>query len=141
LFGRTPDVAFSQKDLVMAYISVVAGLNDPPIFFATLVSSALLIYLTKKRLNFLVALRFRATHDVPGLIVCVGLLIASFIGTGLLDLWLSYVAYKGYHSTKETLLLHVPVYLVWLVGVLAGIAFYGMRNLRMKSSSSPAQGQ
>ena len=83
-------------------------------------------------------LRFRATRDVPGLIARVGLLIASFIGAGFLDLWLSYVAYNGYHGTKGTLLLHVPVYWVWLVGVVAGIAFYCVRNLRMKCSSSLA---
>jgi hypothetical protein len=86
-----------------------------------------------------VELRFKATHDIAGLITGLGLLVASFIGTGLLDGLLAWIGYKEYHRTTGSFILHVPIHWVWLVGVITGIAFYAVRQFRNRSST--AQGK
>jgi uncharacterized membrane protein len=124
-------------DIHPTHIEVIARLSDPSILVVALLCAALLAYLLIRWLKYLTELRFRSTRDFAGLLTAIGLIVASFIGTGVLHMWLSWFFYKEYHGIGSgvTLLLRVPVYPVWLMGGLAVANFFGVKNLRKRKIS------
>ncbi len=114
----------------------MGSLNSPPILFATVLSSCLLIHFTLKWLRFLREIRFRATHDVPALITGLWKLVASFFAIGLLDGWLASYFYKTYYGIRGAYRLEVPIPWVWLVGILTIVIFYGRGLLDTKRLQS-----
>jgi hypothetical protein len=118
-------------------IDAVGSLSDPPIFFATLISSGVLACLTIKWL--LIWFRRLASNDPAGKTVWISLLCAIYIGIGWFQIWFASALHKDYYnlSPAVNLGLWVPVIPVWLLGMGSGALFLVYRSVRKWKQSTP----
>jgi hypothetical protein len=119
---------FDYKHLT--HIDSVGSLGDPAILVATVISSALLVFLTIKM--FLLWLRLKGTHDVLARSLLIVLFCGTYFGTAFFQYWLATVLYREFHDIGDavTLGLSVPIVPVLLMGVISGVIFVVLRVSR-----------
>jgi hypothetical protein len=90
----------------------------PPILIATLVSSILLAFLVTRWIKLLIWLRAQAAPDRIGKIVVIHLIPVSFIGIAIFQFWFGAILYRDYYKMDPIISVGVPIFPVWLVGVI-----------------------
>lgn len=102
----------------ITHIDSSGSLRDPAILLATVVSSALLAFLTIKAL----ILWARMRNDLRARILLALFLSIAFFGVAIFQIEFAAMLYRELHkiSPAVELGLSVPVFPVWLVAVLSG---------------------
>jgi hypothetical protein len=96
-----------------------------PILIATLISSALLAFLSIRWIKLLIWLRAQVAPDRIGKHLVISLIPVSFIGVGIFQCWFGEVLYTDYYGMDSASNMHVgvPVYPLWFVGMLSAVIY------------------
>ena len=110
----------------------------PPILIATLISSILLAFLSIRWVKLLIWLRAQATPDRLGKYLVISLFPVSYIVVGIFQLWYGGVLFRDYCEMGPGINLHVgvPVYPVWLVGMLSAVIYTIIGQSRHRTGAS-----
>jgi hypothetical protein len=114
----------------LTHIDAVGSLSDPAILLATVISSALLAFLTIKMLSLLLGLA--GARDHAARIVMILLIATSYFGIAFLQIWLATILHKEFYDIGPAVEfgLSVPIFPVWFVGALSDIIFVFVRAVR-----------
>jgi hypothetical protein len=116
----------------LTHIDAVGSLSDPGILLATIITSALLVFLTIKMLSLL--LGSAGSKDHVARIVLILMLVVSYFGVAFLQMWIGTILHKEFHDIDPGAEygLSVPIYPVWFVAALSGIVFVVARSARRR---------
>jgi hypothetical protein len=95
----------------------------PPILIATLVSSIVLAFLVMRWIKLLIWLQIQVAPDRIGKIIVIHLIPVSFIGIAIFQFWFGAMLYRDYYKMNPTISVGVPIYPVWLVGVICAVIY------------------